>query len=413
MKAQSAQLLGITVSLLALDAGVANAQFAVLHSFTGGADGSNPYYGAPVISGSTLYGTADHGANSGGVVFSMNTAGGGFNVLHAFTGTAPDGYGPLGSVALSGSTLYGTTYYGGSAGGSGGNGAVFAVNVDGSGYRTVHSFDASDGYKPYGTVTVSGSTLYGTTYYSGSGVGSIYSVNTDGSDYTTLHSFAGGASDGSRPLGGALTLIGSTLYGTAVHGGTGYATPSADGVAFSIGTDGSGYNNLVNFTGGTTDGANPYGGLTLVGEKLYGMTRYGGSDGFGVIFSVNTNGTGYTTLYSFGGGTDDGANPNGGLAYDGSVLYGMTRAGGSANLGTVFEIQMDGTGFNLLHSFTGAADGSTPTGDLAFDNGVLYGWTSVGGANNYGTVFSLVVPEPSVLALGISGFGLLLFRRKR
>ena len=410
MKNQNIQSLGIAVAMLALSGSVASAQFSVLHSFAGGADGANPYYGAPVVSGSTLYGTTDLGTGGGGTVFSVNTDGTGFNVVHSFSSTAPDGYGPLGSVVLSGSTLYGTTYYGGRAGGSSGNGTIFAVNTDGTGYQTVYSFATTAGYKPYGTVTVSGSTLYGMTYYSIGGLGSIYSFNTASSSYTTLHNFVGGASDGSRPLGGSLTLIGSSLYGLTAHGGTG-SSSSTDGTAFTIYTAGTGYNNLVNFTGGSV-GANPYGSLTQVGAKLYGMTRVGGNANDGTIFSVNTDGSGFSTLYSFTGGATGGANPNGSLTLDGSILVGTTKAGGNANDGTVFEINLDGSGFSILHNFTGL-DGANPDGDLTLANNTLYGWTSSGGANNDGTVFALQVPEPSICALGVSGFGLLLMFRRR
>ena len=391
MKKHNIQFLGIAVALLALSGGVASAQFSVLHSFTGGADGANPYYDAPVVSGSTLYGTANQGAAGGGVVFSVNTDGTGYNVLHTFTNTAPDGYQPLGSVVLSGSTLYGTTYYGGSGNGTSGNGTVFAVNVDGSGYQTLHSFvTTTNGYKPYGTVTLSGSTLYGMTYYgSGTGVGSIYSLNTNGGSFTNLHSFAGGTADGSRPLGGTLILSGGTLYGTTVHGGTGSSIGTAnDGVVFAINTDGSGYTNLVNFTGGTTNGANPYGSLTLVGTTLYGTTRIGGTANLGTIFSVNTDGTGFSTLFNFTGGTTNGANPNGALTLAGSCLVGTTKAGGSANDGIVFKINPDGSGFSILHNFTGT-DGINPDGDLTLTNNTLYGWTSAGGASGKGTVFAM------------------------
>ena len=334
--------------------------------------------------------------------------------MHTFTSTATDGYQPLGSVVLSGSTLYGTTYYGGN--GTSGNGTVFAVNVDGTGYQTLLSFGTAAGYKPYGSVTVSGSTLYGMTYYSGGGLGSIYSVGTNGNGYTTLHNFAGGASDGSRPLGGSLTLSGSTLFGTTVHGGSG-STGASDGVAFAIGADSSNYHDLFNFTGGSI-GANPYGSLTLVGSKLYGMTRIGGNANLGTIFSVNADGSGYTLLYTFSGSTANGANPNGSLTSDGGlVLYGTTKIGGSANDGTVFEIDTDGSGFNVLHSFTGSSDGLNPDGDLALANGTLYGWTSAGGAGGGGTLFALSVPEPSTWALIAAGAGpFLLFlwvRRRR
>jgi uncharacterized repeat protein (TIGR03803 family) len=404
MKIQKPQTLGMAVALLALNASVASAQFSVLHSFTGGADGANPYYDAPVVSGSTIYGTANQGAAGGGVVFAVNTDGTRYNVLHTFTNTAPDGYQPLGSVVLSGSTLFGTTYYGGAANGTSGNGTVFAVNTDGSGYQTLHSFVATtNGYKPYGTVTLSGSTLYGMTYYgSGAGVGSIYSLNTDGGSFTNLHTFAGGVSDGSRPVGGTLTLRGGTLYGTTAHGGTGSSIGTGnDGVVFSINTDGSGYTNLVNFTGGATNGANPYGSLTLVGTTLYGTTRIGGTANLGTLFSVNTDGTDFQTLFNFTGGPTNGANPNGALTFAGSCLVGTTKIGGSANLGTVFKINLDGSGFSVLHNFTGA-DGANPDGDLTFTNNTLYGWTSSGVGSVKGTVFAMAVGGYAFGGLGIT-----------
>ena len=62
----------------------------------------------------------------------------------------------------------------------------------------------------------------------------------------------------------------------------------------------------------------------MSGSTLYGTTQNGGN-GAGVIFAVNTDGTGYTNLYSFnaaGGG--DGHNPYAGLVLSGSTLYGTT-----------------------------------------------------------------------------------------
>ena len=77
-------------------------QFSVLHSFTGGTDGANPQYGAPAVSDSTVYGTTGAGGSGNGVVFSVGTDGSGFNVLHTFTAVAPDGAKPYGSVTLDG-----------------------------------------------------------------------------------------------------------------------------------------------------------------------------------------------------------------------------------------------------------------------------------------------------------------------
>src|SRR5262245_54477821 len=87
--------------------------------------------------------------------------------------------------------------------------------------------------------------------------------------YTILHSFAGGSSDGNvgNTSGLSLALSGSVLYGTTYSGGT-----SNMGAIFKINTDGSGFSLLHSFAGGTADGREPFAGLTLVGSTLFGTT---------------------------------------------------------------------------------------------------------------------------------------------
>ena len=123
---------------------------------------------------------------------------------------------------------------------------------------------------------------------------------------------------------------------------------------------------LHSFTGSASDGSQPYGSLTLSGAKLYGMTYQGGSSGSGgALFSMNTDGSGFGLLHSFTRTTSDGGGPEGSLKLSGTKIYGMTSEGGSSNRGTVFSMNTDGTGFGLLHSFTGgASDGSQPIGSL-------------------------------------------------
>ncbi len=112
-----------------------------------------------------------------------------------------------------------------------------------------------------------------------------------------------------------------------------------------------------------------------------------------------------TTLYSFTGPTTDGANPESAMVFgtDG-VLYGVTFAGGTANLGTVFRLTPQAGGAwieTVLHSFTGGiTDGSAPLGGLIVSGGgTLYGTTEYGGTPNSacgsgcGTVFAMVPPK--------------------
>ena len=154
---------------------------------------------------------------------------------------------------------------------------------------------------------------------------------------------------------------------------------------------------LYTFTGGS-DGKTPVGSLIFDADgNLYGATFNGGSGGNGVVFELSPaigGGWTETVLYSFLGGSD-GALPVGGLTFDSAGnLYGTTVIGGSHNLGTVYELSPAASGGwteNILYSFAGGTDGTTPNGNLVFDAaGNLYG-TTVGGGGTalLGTVFEL------------------------
>src|SRR5208282_3641592 len=84
------------------------AGFTNLYNFPGGTNSGDPNGALGLSSsGSTLYGTADGGAYNEGTVFSINTNGAVFVILYSMDDNDiyPDGYGPIGGVALSGNTL--------------------------------------------------------------------------------------------------------------------------------------------------------------------------------------------------------------------------------------------------------------------------------------------------------------------
>jgi len=381
--------------------------FTTLHNFTAlpsgtNGDGAGPLAGL-ILSGNTLYGTASLGGSSSwGAVFAINTDGTGFTNLHSFAYN--EGIRPQAGLILSCGILYGAAVQGGSPG----NGTLFAVRTDGMGFTNLHTFTAgdgsypaitnSDGASPVGGLILSGNTLYGTAFTGGtSGSGAIFRVNTDGMDFTNLHSFTLGTgsnydivnSDGALPYGG-LILSGTTLYGTAETGGAGGA-----GTVFAINIDGTGFTNLHSFLGYPSEGDEPQGDLILHGNTLYGTTFYSGSGGAGTVFAVNINGTGYTNVHNFTGG-NDGSDPVAGLILSGNTLYGTTLVGGSANKGTVFAVNTDGTDFKNVHDFTGSvaatsatSDGAETEASLILAGGTLYGTTVYGGSSGFGTVFSL------------------------
>src|SRR5439155_20036764 len=147
-----------------------------------------------ILSGNTLYGTTEHGGMSGyGTVFAVTTNGTGFTTLHSFAAggfnssgvfTNNDGANPSAGLVVSGNNLYGTA----TAGGSSGNGTVFMLKTDGTGFTNLYSFSATprypepqtnrDGANPSGGVVLSGYTLYGMTAYGGnSGNGTLFSLS--------------------------------------------------------------------------------------------------------------------------------------------------------------------------------------------------------------------------------------------
>jgi uncharacterized repeat protein (TIGR03803 family) len=348
-----------------------------------------------VLSGSTLYGTAAVGLgfrpSPVGTVFKVNTDGTGFVTLHIFSANVGGVGGcPEGCLIVSGGTLYGTSKYGD------GMGNVFSMDTAGNNFVPVHSFTgASDGRYPMAGLVLSSNTLYGTT--AGEyGDGTVFKVNTDGTQFTTLHTFTGG-SDGNGSVSTPVLSV-STLYGTA-SGGT-----YGDGTVFKVNTDGTQFTTLYSFTGGS-DGNDPGGDLLLSGSTLYGTTARGGGYGNGTVFMVNTDGTGFTTLYSFRGGSD-GADPIAGMILADGALYGTTMGGGFGE-GTVFEIFTDGTGFQTLHTFAPTnysayygtytnSDGAFPQGRLLLSGNTLYGTTAAEGPGGGGTVFALTLPTPSI-----------------
>jgi uncharacterized repeat protein (TIGR03803 family) len=371
--------------LIMFAAGQATAQtFTNLHSFASGSDGANPYAGL-ILSGSTLYGTANAGGSAGnGAVFAVNTDGTGFTNLHSFA--VSDGINPYGGLVLSGNTLYGMA----NQGGSHSVGTVFAINTDGTGFTNLHNFaSSSDGANPYAGLILYGGTLYGTAEQGGShSAGTVFAINTDGTGFTNLYNFSGG-SDGANPYCG-LVLSSNTLYGTASAGGAG------NGDVFSITTNGTGFANLHSFTGGS-DGAGSHSGLVLSGNTLYGTASQGGSAGNGVVFSITTVGTGFTTIHSFttlvSSDNSDGTSPNA-LILSSNILYGTATHGGSAGNGTVFVVSTNGTGFTNLYSFSALtssanSDGANSKAGLIVSGNVLYGTAVNGGSSHAGTVFAL------------------------
>ena len=278
-----------------------------------------------------------------------------------------------------------------------GLGLILTGRVTAQTFTTLHNFTNEDGAYPQAGLILSGKTLYGVTDAGGDfGSGTVFAVNTNGSGFTNLYIFTGG-SDGAYSQAGLL-LSGNTLYGVTGSGGI-----SGSGTVFAVNTNGSGFTNLYSFTWGS-DGAYPYDKLILSGNTLYGTALEGGNFRAGMVFAVSTNGSGFTNLYSFTGGSD-GAYPYAGLILSGNTLYGVTGSGGDFGSGTVFAVSTNGSGFTNLYIFTATDangfnnDGAYPEAGLILSGNTLYGTAIDGGTNGDGTVFSLTLPMLQVATI--------------
>ncbi|MBL7850121.1 MAG: VCBS repeat-containing protein [Cyclobacteriaceae bacterium] len=147
------------------------------------------------------------------------------------------------------------------------------------------------------------------------------------------------------------------------------------------------YTKILDFAG-SANGSVPNGGLIIDGTYLYGLTRAGGLNDLGTIFRVRPDGTGYQKLHDFNG--TNGSHPMGSLLSAGGFLFGVASSGGANGSGTVFRILPDGSGFTKLIDFAPSITGGNPLAGLETDGTFLYGTTNQGGSNLGGTIYRLL-----------------------
>jgi uncharacterized repeat protein (TIGR03803 family) len=275
--------------------------FKTIHTFTGGLGGSNPFTGVVRASDGRLFGVTFQGGSTGwGIVFQLTPPAAGrtawqFKSLYSFRGK-PDAGSPQAKLTIGpDGALYETTKLGGSAD----LGTVFRLAPPASGQ---------------GTWT-----------------------------RTTLHHFKGGPTDGAGPLGGVTFDKNGNLYGTTSFGGS----HADSGIIFRLAPPTSGqvwtYRVLYNLT--RAGGYSPHGDLAIDKDTgaLYATTAFGSAHS-GVAFKLVPPAAGQTAwvkknLHQFSGMTTDGGTPLGGLfrASNGR-LYGTAASGGKFGGGTIYRI---------------------------------------------------------------------------
>jgi uncharacterized repeat protein (TIGR03803 family) len=389
-----------------------------------------------------------------GIFFSTGLPfGSSYQVLHIFTGT--DGCDPRhDAMVLINGVLYSSTLGQADSLSTVYNGGTLEALTPGTSSPTaIYTFPTSSstvGAQQHSSVTldpVTGSWLFGQTAAGGSkGDGQVYALSSATYDYIDLHDLH--KSEGDDPHGRIIDLYipgasTSTLWGITRHDGSPASpAPSGFGTIYSlvvsypngVPSPQPSVNVLHTFTGAPSDGAfSDHGYVTPVNQGgqtvLYGMTQCGGSgtgmdasncsgtgNGDGTIFELVptvSNGqytgeaTAYSVIQSFQGAPNDGADPYGSLYYDGTYLYGTTAYGGTYDKGTIFRfIPGQPSSYQVIYNFSGAnGDGAKPLDNVIIYNGIIYGMTVYGGttdtpfdkSKNYtgnGTIFAMPVPSP-------------------
>jgi uncharacterized repeat protein (TIGR03803 family) len=352
-----------------------------------------------------------------------------------------EGRDPVGSL-LRGTdgTFFGSTWQGGGAG----IGAVFAVDENGA--RPVVEFgEGTASWSAAGLARTETGGLLGVTWWGGhSGLGTVFGVE-DGTPVTTQASFEGlssrpGEGYDLRPSRPVLAADGAFYMATARGGAYGEGAIVRHQPSSGI------VETTFSFGPYAPPWQSPRRPMALVPgpqARLYGVTRQGGLHDGGIVFSYDPGSSTVVPLADL----PQGATPEGGLAVDadgnafvnsargvykvgpqGSVtllttvpggsggmvlspdgwLYGATSYGGGAKAGTLFRMRADGTGYEVLHEFTGAADGCIPFGDLSLGpGGVVLGTTAGFSEYTYGACQRNPLNRGSLFQWGSSGFTLL------
>ena len=379
----------------------------VVYSFAGEDDGEYPSTELILDGAGNLYGTTVQGGDLGtGTVFELTPSGGAWThtVLYSFTGGA-DGGQPYGGVTLDAEgNLYGTTVIGGTGGTcvEEGCGVVYKLTNSGGSWSESVLYDftgGNDGYGPGAGLSLDrNGNLYGMTPTGGAdGLGVIYQLRPgQNGDWRlrVIHTFTGG-NDGATGSAGRLLLDSAgNLYGVATAGGA-----NAKGTAFRLTPTPGGnwkFKTLYAFKG-QPDAGFPYGALTLdASGDLYGTTYYDGANNLGAVYQLAPTQTGAwkeRVLYSFKGGTD-GSNSISNLVFDATGnLYGTTSEGGAAGCGcgVIFKMTPGAHATwseSVAYSFTGVPDGAFAYNGMVADGaGNFFGATVGGGTANDGVVY--------------------------
>ena len=380
------------------------------------------------------------GGDATGAIYSYDVSSNTTSIILEFTGTSGSFMGsyPIGELVVDGDKMYGVTH----GGGTYNYGVIFEYDYVNSIYTVLHHFNRADGSnggaRPTGVYLSGDGKLYGNAGWGGSNdVGLLFEYDLNSSHYTVLENFETTTTGGLSYSGGynkVSIASDGNIYGTLMYGGkankgtlfeynisTSTFTKKLDFNSSAHGHNANSSllqasNNKLYFT--VPSGAMYNGGAlyeidpitndvskkhdfdaSVIGRAshgelvqatnghLYGVLQRGGENDLGAIFQYNLETEEVITVVTFDG--INGAKPVTGLeeGTDG-YLYGVTREGGTNNIGVVYKLDPNDNSYTKLADFA-TEHGKFPEGQIVFgEDGMLYGIATKGGSGGYGTIYA-------------------------
>jgi uncharacterized repeat protein (TIGR03803 family) len=326
----------------------------VLYSFSG-SDGATPGTSVVLDSAGNIYGTTSLGGDfNSGVAFKLTPSSSGpwtETVLHSF-GSGTDGQVPSELILSPSGDLYGITQFGGTASGQDNGGTVYRLTFANNAWTE-----------------------------------------------TILYSFPGQflGPDGDLPVGGLAIDKEGNLYGVTQAGGT-----AGKGAVFTLAraADGS-FTERIIHSFHVSDGDLPNSTPVLDSAgNLYGTTYFGGNanicppDGCGVIYELTKNANGsWSEIVLRELQKQDGWQAVGPVVFDrAGNLYAAAQAGGAYSWGSIYEITPHSPApwtERIVHNFTNNPDGASPSGIIVNASGSIFGVTGAGGSSQMGIIFEI------------------------
>jgi uncharacterized repeat protein (TIGR03803 family) len=203
--------------------------------------------------------------------------------------------------------------------------------------------------------------------------------------FAVIHTFDDNkGKDGAVPNGGVLRGPDGAFYGVTSSGGP---IDSSNGTLYRV--DSSGKETVLHVFDVDVEGGGPVGPPVLSADgRLHGVTNYGGALGYGTVYDIDLDGSGLQVSYLFFQGGDSLYEPGQLAQAEDGTLYGIAIQGGQGN-GGVFAISPDGA-YSVLHEF--AADGSEgwlPLSIVTGADGTVWGTMDEGGTANGGVAWHL------------------------